>query len=123
MRQLNEVSFRNGKRYAPEFLLLMGAVVCLVGEWWAASSINGVMVFGILAIVMLLLWKNKYLALAIAVILGAVSVFFMLAVFAEYSKFPSSSSDGWQLLLTGILIFGSLFAISLIMPKKYFSRR
>lgn len=78
------------------------------------------MVFAILSVLTLMLWKNKYLALVIAIVLGAVSLFFMLAVFAEYSEFPSGNKDGWQLLLTGTLLFGSLFAISLIMPRKYF---
>ena len=122
MNQLEKTNIRKGLLYAPELLLLIGGLVCLVGEWLGASSVNGVMIFGILAVVTLLIWKNKYLALAIAMVLGAVSVFFMLAVFAEYREFPSESRDGWYVLLMSMLLFGSLFAISLIMPKKYFSR-
>ena len=122
MNQLNNRNFRVGIRYAPEFLLLIGGMFCLVGEWLETSSVNGVMGFGILVIVALLLCKNKYLALTISAILGLVSVFLMLATFAEYSEFPSGSSEGWQLLLVGMLIFGSLLVVSLIMPKKYFRR-
>lgn len=119
MDRLTKFNVRNGIAYVPEFLLLIGGLFCLVGEWLGAATINGIMVFGVLAIVTLLLWQNRYLALAIAVILGAVSVFFTLAIFAEYSEFPPGSSDAWQ-LLAGMLIFGSLLGISLIMPRKYF---
>ncbi len=122
MGLLNKFNVRDAITYLPEFLLLVGGLFCLVGEWLGAATVNGIMVFGILAVVTLLLWRNKYLALAIAIILGIISVFLMLAIFAEYSEFPPGSSDAWRLLV-GMLIFGPLFVIALIMPRKYFRQR
>jgi len=79
------------------------------------------MAFGILAITVLLIWKNKYLALSIAILLGGASAYFLLALLSEFHEFPAENQERWQMLLIGIAIFGSLLAASLIMPKKYFA--
>jgi hypothetical protein len=54
-------------------------------------------------------------------VLGLVSFYFILACYSEYKEFPAGDSDGIRLIVTGCLIFGSLIAISFIMPKKYFA--
>jgi len=106
--------------YTLEILLLMAAVVCFIGEWIGASSFNGIIAFCILAIAILLIWKNKYLALSIAVLLGGASAFFLLALLSEFHEFPVENQERWQMLLIGSAIFGSLLVASLIMPRKYF---
>lgn len=106
--------------YIPEILLLVAAMVCFVGEWIGASSFNGIMIFGILTIAILLIWKNKYLALSIAILLGGASVYFLLALLSEFHEFPVENQERWQMLLVGCTIFGSLLVASLIMPRKYF---
>lgn len=106
--------------FIPEILLLVVAIVCLLGEWIGASSFNGMIAFGILTIAILLIWKNKYLALSIAILLGGASVFFLLALLSEFSEFPAGNQERWQMLLIGGAIFGSLLVASLIMPRKYF---
>lgn len=106
--------------YTPEILLLMSALVCFMGEWLATSNINGIMVSGILLIVALLIWRNKYFALSIAVLLAVASIFFLLALLSEFHEFPVENPGRWQMLLAGTAIFGSLLALSLIMPRKYF---
>lgn len=108
--------------YIPEILLLVAAMVCFLGEWIGASSFNGIIAFGILTIALLLIWKNKYLALSIAILLGGASVYFLLALLSEFNEFPAGNQERWQLLLIGGAIFGSLLVASLIMPKKYFAR-
>ncbi|WP_353129920.1 hypothetical protein [Parapedobacter pyrenivorans] len=107
--------------YTPEILLLIAGIVCFLGELISASSINGFLFIGVLAILALLIWKNKFLALSIAVLLGGASVFFLLALLSEFSEFPTGSPEGWQMLFVGGAIFGSLLAVSFIMPKKYLS--
>jgi len=108
--------------FIPEILLLVAAIVCLLGEWIEASSFNGIMAFGILTIAVLLIWKNKYLALTIAVLLGGASVYFLLALLSEFGEFPAGNQERWQMLLIGSTIFGSLLVAALIMPRKYFAR-
>ena len=105
--------------YTPEILLLIAGIVCFLAELIATSSINGLLFLGVLAVVALLVWKNKFLALSLAVLLGGVSVFFLLALLSEFSEFPPGSQEGWQMLLVGCAIFGSLLAVSLLMPRKY----
>jgi len=107
--------------YTLEILLLGTAVVCFIGEWIGASSFSLMMAFGILAITVLLIWKNKYLALSIAILLGGASAYFLLALLSEFHEFPAENQERWQMLLIGIAIFSSLLAALLIMPKKYFA--
>jgi len=122
---MNASKIRKVLPYTLEILLLGTAVVCFIGEWIGASSFtsfSGMMVFGILVIAILLIWKNKYLALSIAILLGGASAYFLLALLSEFHEFPAENQERWQMLLIGIAIFGSLLAASLIMPKKYFAR-
>jgi uncharacterized membrane protein YdcZ (DUF606 family) len=68
----------------------------------------------------LLIWKNKWLAYSIAIVLGLVSLYFLLACYKEYMEFPAGDSESTRLILTGGLIFGSLIVISSLMLIKYF---
>jgi len=117
---------KNALRYIPEVLLLIGGIFCLSNELAGnipISLISGLILFGVLAVFTLLIWKNKYYALVISIILSCISIFFLLAVLSEFSEFPSGSKEGAQMLLFGGLLFGGLFAISVIMPIKYFKMR
>jgi hypothetical protein len=69
----------------------------------------------------LIIWKNKYFALSLSIILALVSLYMLLAVFSEYKEFPSGDRSGLQLLLVGGLIFISLLAVSIFLPRKYFT--
>lgn len=111
--------------YIPEILLIVAAIICFLGEWIGTSSFtsfSGIMAFGILVFIALLIWKNKYLALSIAILLGGASVYFLLALLSEFHEFPVENQERWQMLLVGCAIFGSLLVASLIMPKKYFAK-
>jgi Na+/H+-dicarboxylate symporter len=70
----------------------------------------------------LLIWKNKFLAFFISVVLGIVSFFFLLACFSEYSEFSAEDPAGTTLLLVGCSIFIPLIVISIVMPIKYFHK-
>lgn len=118
---MNALNIRKFFPYTPEVLLLTGAVVCLVGEWLATSHVNGLMVVGVLSVVALLIWKSKYLALSMAILLGVVSICFLFAVLSEFHEFPVDHPERWQMLLAGGVIFGSLLVVSVILPRKYFS--
>lgn len=111
--------------YIPEILVLVAAMVCFLGEWIGTSSLtsfSGIMGFGILVFVALLIWKNKYLALSIAILLAGASVYFLLALLSEFHEFRVENQERWQMLLVGCAIFGSLLVASLIMPRKYFAK-
>ena len=107
--------------FIPEVLLLLGGIFYFIMQLITTSSVSYLMIIGILIILALLIWKSKYLAIPLSVVLGFVSLFLMMALLAEFSEFPTGSSEGLQMLGIGISIFGSLLAISIIMPIKYFT--
>ena len=121
---MKKENFKKGLKIIPELLLLIGGITCLFFELTKASPTSlatiGSLVISILIVLALLIWKNKYLALSISIILGCASFYFILALLSEYSEFPIGSKDGLQMLLIGGLIFGPLLLISTIMPAKYF---
>lgn len=108
-------------RYLPEILLFMAIGISFLGELLEASRINYFMIVCGLILSTLIIWKNKYFALSLSIILGLVSLYMLLAVFSEYKEFPSGDRNGLKLLLVGGLLFTSLLAISILLPRKYFT--
>jgi hypothetical protein len=106
--------------YLPEILLLLGAGVCFFEELFRVSVVNYFMIVCIAILSILLIWKNRWLAYSIAILLGLVSFYFLFACISEYKEFPAGDSDGTRLMLIGGLIFGSLIVISFLMLIKYF---
>jgi hypothetical protein len=104
-------------------LLIAGIVFGVSGELIVTAKINYFMLACLLIMGVLVLWKNKYLALIISVLLGLVSMYFILALFSEFREFPAGSKEGMNMLITGLLIFGSLIILSVMMPIKYFNRK
>jgi hypothetical protein len=107
--------------YLPEILLLLGAVISFFEELFRVSVVNYFLILCIALFSILLIWKNRWFALSISVVLGVASFYFLLACISEYKEFPVGDNDGIRLMLTGSLLFGSLIVISFIMPRKYFS--
>jgi hypothetical protein len=106
--------------YLPEALLFTAITISFLGELIETSSANFFMIGCGAILWILVIWKNRYFALCLAVILGLVSCYMLFAVFSEYKKFPSGDTDGLTLLFIGGLIFTSLLVISFFLPKKYF---
>ena len=107
--------------YLPEILLFIAIGISFLGELIETSSVNYFMIACGLILFTLIIWKNKYFALSLSIILGLVSFYMLLAVFSEHKEFPSGDRNGWQLLLVGGLIFTSLLAVSIFLPRKYFN--
>jgi len=107
--------------YLPEILLFIAIGISFLGELIETSGINYFMIACGLILSTLIIWKNKYFALSLSIILALVSLYMLLAVFSEYKKFPSGDRNGLQLLLAGGLIFISLLTVSIFLPRKYFA--
>ena len=119
---MKKVNLKEGLPYMPEIILLAGAFVYFFSDLIITSSVNYLMVFGILLILTLLRWKSKFLSLGLSIILGLVSFYFQLALLSEFGEFPTGSLEGRKMLLIGSFIFISLMAISVVMPVKYFRK-
>lgn len=113
------LNFKKAIGYFPELLLFVVIVTIFLTEWLAASRIYYPMIVCASLLLTLVVWRNKYLALAFSAILGFCSFYMIFAVVSEYKEFPPGDPDGLRLLLTGGFIFCSLFAISLFLPGKY----
>jgi len=111
----------NARPYLPEILLAIAVAVSFFGEFTATSNVNYFMIFCGLILFILVLWKNKFFALTISLLLGFISFYMMFAVLSEYMEFPPRDRNGLELLIVGELIFGSLLVISFLLPKKYFA--
>ena len=121
---MEKYNLKKALRFIPELLLLISGITCLFFESIYASPTTpiaiGGLTIGILIVLSLLVWKNKYLALSISIILGCICFYFIFALLSEFSEFHAGSMDGLQMLLVGSLIFGGLLIISITMPIKYF---
>jgi hypothetical protein len=115
-------SSKNLWAYLPEIFLLLSIGFVLIMDWIKTSSVNYFMIcFGVILLI-LIMSKNKYLAIGLAIILGSLSCYMLFALLSEYNEFPSGDNHGTILLATGSLIFCSLLAISILLPLKYFKR-
>lgn len=103
--------------FAPEIILLIGSLLWII-DILAGNQLNFVMPIISILLAVLLIWKNKYLALALSILLGIGSCYMLLALISEFREFPIGDSEGYTLLLTGSLIFIPLLA----MPIKYFQK-
>jgi hypothetical protein len=100
----------------------------LIAGWWffdnlGASTVNYLMIAIIGLLLTLVVWRNKILAVALSILLGAGGLFMILAVISEYREFPAGDPEGIKLLLIGVLLFATFAAMALILPKKYLYRQ
>lgn len=77
----------------------------------------------ILFMSLLVILKNKTMALFASLLIGIGSLYMIFAVLSEYSEFPRGDANGLKLLLTGATIFLSTLLISILLPIKYFKRK
>jgi len=106
-------------KYLPELLLFIVIGISFSMEVIKTSNVNYLLIFCLLILFTLIIWKNKYFALTLSIILGIVSFYMLFAVFSEFREFPSDDRNGWQLLLVGGLLFISLLTVSIFLPRKY----
>ncbi len=117
---MKKKSLKKNLSFIPEILLMAGIVFGVIEELIRTSTINYFMIACLAILGVLMIWKNKHLALIISCLLGAVSSYFILALLSEYGEFPVGDKEGIKMLVTGLLLFGSLIILSVIMPIKYF---
>ena len=121
---LNKMKSLNVKKafsYLPESLLFMAITISFFGELIQASRVNYLLIICAMILSILIIWKNKYFALTLSILLGTASVYMLLAVFSEYHEFPAGDVKGFQLLFIGVLVFTSLLAVAILLPRKYFT--
>ncbi|MDR1880929.1 MAG: hypothetical protein LBQ78_08350 [Tannerellaceae bacterium] len=120
---MQQMSFKKVLSYLPEVSLM------LMAGWWfldnllGASTVNYIMIAIIGLLLTLIVWRNKILAVALSILLGAGSLFMILAVLSEYGEFPTGDPEGRKLLLIGVLIFVTLTVMALVLPRKYLYRQ
>lgn len=120
---MKKASFNNiFPAFIPEILLISGALFCLLGDLIYTSTLNFFILTSMLVLFALTLWKNKYLALIISVLLGLSGFYLIFAVLSEFSEFPAGNIEGIIMLITGLVIFGSLILLSFVMPRKYLKK-
>ena len=120
MKKMNLIK---GIQYIPEAFIVLVAIYWFLDGLLATSNINYLMLAVILFVSLLVILKNKTMALFASLLIGIGSLYMIFAVLSEYSEFPRGDANGLKLLLTGATIFLSTLLISILLPIKYFKRK
>jgi len=120
MKKMNLIK---GIQYIPEVFVVLVAMYWFLDGLLATSYINYPMLAVILFMSLLVILKNKTMALFASLLIGIGSLYMIFAVLSEYSEFPRGDANGLKLLLTGAIIFLSTLLISILLPIKYFKRK
>lgn len=110
---------KNLRIHLPEMLIALPVAFCLVGDilYGATGLLTLLCAMVLISLLALVTWRNRFFALSLAFVFGFVSFCMLLAVLAEFMKFPAG--QGWQLLIPGVVLFVGLTAASIYLPKKY----
>ena len=119
MKKMNLIK---GIQYIPEVFIVLVAIYWFLDGLLATSYINYLMLAVILFMSLLVILKNKTMALFASLLIGIGSIYMIFAVLSEYSEFPRGDANGLK-LLTGAIIFLSSLLISILLPIKYFKRK
>ena len=119
MKKMNLIK---GIQYIPEVFIVLVAIYWFLDGLLATSYINYLMLAVILFMSLLVILKNKTMALFASLLIGLGSLYMIFAVLSEYSEFPRGDANGLK-LLTGAIIFLSTLLISILLPIKYFKRK
>ena len=120
MKKMNLIK---GIQYIPEVFIVLVAIYWFLDGLLANSYINYPMLAVILFMSLLVILKNKTMALFASLLIGIGSLYMIFAVLSEYSEFPRGDANGLKMLLTGAIIFLSTLLISILLPIKYFKRK
>ena len=120
MKKMNLIK---GIQYIPEVFIVLVAIYWFLDGLLVTSYINYLMLAVILFMSLLVILKNKTMALFASLLIGIGSIYMIFAVLSECSEFPRGDANGLKLLLTGAIIFLSTLLISILLPIKYFKRK
>lgn len=119
---METLNLKRVAQFVPEMLLLAVALFMTVENLLVNSIVNYPMLLLIAFVSIMLLFRNKYMALLTSVAIGVGSLYMMLAVLSEYNEFPKGDTNGLVLLLVGLSICLAAFVLAAIMPIKYFKK-
>ena len=115
--------FKTLLSYLPEASFIVMALVWFLDNLLASPSYFNIPMLGIIVfIVALVIWRIKAFAITLSAILGLASFYMILAVISEFNEFPKGDPESYKLLITGLAIFLSLVAMSVVLPIKYFRK-
>ena len=120
MKKMNLIK---GIQYIPEVFIVLVAIYWFLDGLLTTSYINYLKLAVILFMSLLVILKNKTMALFASLLIGVGSLYMIFAVLSEYSEFPRGDANGLKMLLTGAIIFLSTLLISILLPIKYFKRK
>lgn len=120
---MEKMNLSKGIQYIPEVFIVLVAIYWFLDGLLTTSYINYLMLAVILFMSLLVILKNKTMALFASLLIGLGSLYMIFAVLSEYSEFPRGDANGLKLLLTGAIIFLSTLLISILLPIKYFKRK
>ena len=120
---METLNLKRVAQFVPEMLLMAVALFMAIENLLVNGIVNYPMLLLIAFVSIMLLSKNKYMALLTSVAIGIGSLYMMLAVLSEYQEFPKGDTSGLVLLLVGLSICLAALALSAIMPVKYFREK
>ena len=99
-----------------EYLL----IIAVLFYWHGTSNLLNPFAIGLLAVLIFqIIFKNNIIGVLIPCILILLSMYMILALFAEVNEFESFNSDAQRLLFIGLAYFLGTILISFLMIWKY----
>jgi len=109
----NSISFLS---YLIEYLL----IIAVLFYWHSTSNLLNPIAIGLLAVLIFqIIFKNKVIGVLIPCVLILLSMYMILALFAEVNEFESFNSDAQRLLFIGLAYFLGTIMVSFLMIWKY----
>jgi|SRR5690606_7452698 len=109
----NSISFLSN---LVEYLL----ITAVLFYWHGTSNLLNPFAIGLLAVLIFqIIFKNKVVGILIPCVLILLSMYMILALFAEVNEFESFNSDAQRLLFIGLAYFLGTILISFLMIWKY----
>lgn len=109
----NSISFLSN---LVEYLL----IIAVLFYWHGTSNVLNPFAIGLLAVLIFqIIFKNKVVGVLIPCMLILLSMYMILALFAEVNEFESFNSDAQRLLFIGLAYFLGTILVSFLMIWKY----
>ena len=102
-----------------EYFLVLAVLV----YWHGTSNLLNPFAIGLLAVLIFqIIFKNNVIGVLIPCVLILLSMYMILALFAEVNEFESFNSDAQRLLFIGLAYFLGTIMVSFLMIWKYLVR-